>query len=227
MVNNYVMTEMSTAEAARRLGVSRREVQRLARAGELAAVRTIGDAYVIDPLAATARARADVQRGRPWSPEVAWAALWLLSGLDVGWLDYPQRRRLDQRLAYITVDRLLASTRRRATVVRYRGGRTAVDALRRSLVLTGLSAPDSLRTEIAFDDVGVDGYTDEVHMQSLVSEWELAADPQGSIVVRTTTFPDALEPRIMPTAVVAADLAASYDARERAVGRRELQGMLR
>jgi hypothetical protein len=64
-------------------------------------------------------------------------------------------------------------------------------------------------------------------MQSLVSEWELAADPQGSIVVRTTTFRGALEPRVMPTAVVAADLAASHDARERAVGRRELGRMLR
>lgn len=221
------MSDMSTSEAARRLGVSRREVQRLARSGDLAARRTIGDAYLIDPLAANARARADVERGRPWSPEVAWGALWLLSGIEVPWLDYHQRRRLDQRLASITVDRLLAATRRRATVARYRGGPTALEGMRSSLVLTGVSASEGLRTELAPDDSRVDGYCDEVQSRALVSRWELTPDPEGAIVVRATTLQDVLErERVMPPGVVAADLAGSYDVRERAAGRRALEEML-
>jgi excisionase family DNA binding protein len=225
--NNYVMSEMSSAEAARRLGVSRREVQRLARSGELAATRTIGDAYVIDPLAANARARAEVERGRPWSPEVAWAALWLISDLEVTWLDYYQRRRLDQRLASITVDRLLASTRRRATATRYRGARTALSEARRSLVLTGVSASESLRSDLVPDDSVVDGYADERRALALVRHLGLALDAEGPIVVRTTEVPEVLQRGgIMPTGVVAADLAGSNDARERSAGRRALQAML-
>jgi excisionase family DNA binding protein len=225
--NNYVMPEMSTAEAARRLGVSRREVQRLARSGDLAATRTIGDAYVIDPLAANARARAEVERGRPWSPEVAWAALWLISGLEVTWLDYYQRRRLDQRLANITVDRLLAATRRRATVTRYRGARTALSEARRSVILSGISASGSLRTDLAADASLVDGYADESQSRALVRRWELAPDPEGTIVIRTTDVSDVLRrDSVMPTGVVAADLAGSNDVRERSAGRRALQAML-
>lgn len=221
------MAEMSTSEAATRLGVSRREVQRLVRSGALAATRTIGDAYAIDLLAANARARDEIGRGRPWSPEVAWAALWLLSGLEVPWLDYFQRRRLDQRLANITVDRLLASTRRRASVVRYRGGPTAVAAMRSSLVLTGISASDSLRTELTPDESRVDGYADEARARELVQHWELSPDPDGSIVVRTAPALDVVRPeRMMPAAVVAADLAGSHDVRERAAGRRALEGMV-
>jgi excisionase family DNA binding protein len=221
------MPGMSTAEAARRLGVSRREVQRLAQSGELAAARTIGDAYVIDPLAANARARAEVERGRPWSPEVAWAALWLISDLEVTWLDYYQRRRLDRRLASITVDRLLASTRRRASVTRFRGTPTALNEVRRSLILSGLSASGILRTDLVPDDTVVDGYAEERQSHALVRRWELAPDPEGRIVIRTTDAPDVLQREgVMPAGVVAADLAGSNDARERSAGRRALQTIL-
>jgi excisionase family DNA binding protein len=221
------MPDMSTSEAARRLGVSRREVQRLVRSGDLAATRTVGDAYLIDPLAANARARADVERGRPWSPEVAWGALWLLSDLEVPWLDYHQRRRLDQRLALITVDRLLAATRRRATVAQYRGGPLALEKVRASLILTGASAPEGLHTELVPADSRVDGYCDERQARALVSRWQLTPDPEGAIVVRTTTLRDVLERKgAMPPGVVAADLGGSYDVRERAAGRRELERML-
>lgn len=221
------MTDMSTAEAARRLGVSRREVQRLVRAGDLAATRTVGDAYLIDPLAANARARADVERGRPWSPEVAWGALWILSGLETQWLDYFQRRRLDQRLATITVDRLLASTRRRATAARYRGARTAVDGMRRSLVLTGVSAPAAVATELVRDESTADGYTDDAGARELVKRWALTADRTGAIVIRTTSFGEILKTReAMPAAVVAADLAGSLETREREAGRRALEELL-
>jgi excisionase family DNA binding protein len=221
------MPDMSTAEAARRLGVSRREVQRLARSGDLAATRTIGDAYVIDPLAANARARTEVERGRPWSPEVAWAALWLISGLEATWLDYYQRRRLDHRLANIAVDRLLAATRRRAKVARYRGARTAVRELRQSLILSGVSASNSLRTDLAPDDSVVDGYADERRANALVRHLGLALDAEGPIVVRTTDVPDVLQREgVMPAGVVAADLAGSNDARERSAGRRALEAML-
>lgn len=48
------MTQMTTAEAALRLGVSQRQVQRLIEAGELPATRTAGDAWVVDAVATKA-----------------------------------------------------------------------------------------------------------------------------------------------------------------------------
>ena len=88
------MTQMSTAEAASRLGVSQRQVQRLIATDELRATRTAGDAWVLDALAVNAMTRKRRQRGRPWAPETAWAALWLLSGLAADWLDRRTASRL-------------------------------------------------------------------------------------------------------------------------------------
>ena len=51
------MTQMSTAEAASRLGVSQRQVQRLLATDELRATRTAGDAWVVDAKAVNVMAR--------------------------------------------------------------------------------------------------------------------------------------------------------------------------
>ncbi|MBN9374162.1 MAG: excisionase family DNA-binding protein, partial [Cellulomonas sp.] len=76
------MSEMTTAEASERLGVSQRQVQRLIRAGEVPARRTAGDAWALDALAVNARARSRPSRGRRWSTEISWGALWMLSGRE-------------------------------------------------------------------------------------------------------------------------------------------------
>ena len=98
---------MSTAEAASRLGVSQRQVQRLIATDELRATRTAGDAWVLDALAVNAMTRKRRQRGRPWAPETAWAALWLLSGLAADWLDRRTASRLQERLARLGVTAIL------------------------------------------------------------------------------------------------------------------------
>src|SRR5665647_1532829 len=91
------MTQMTTATAADRLGVSQRQVERLIASGELPASRTAGDAWVVDALALNALARARPARGRPWSTGTAWAALWHLSGLEADWL--PGQRLVHRRPA--------------------------------------------------------------------------------------------------------------------------------
>jgi hypothetical protein len=121
----------------------------------------------------------------------------------------------------------LASTRRRATVARYRGARTAIGEMRRSLILSGVSASDSLRTDLAPDDSVVDGYADERRANALMHHLGLALDTEGPIVIRTTDVPDVLQREgVMPAGVVAADLAGSNDVRERSAGRRALESML-
>ena len=48
------MTQVTTAEAAERLGISQRQVQRVIARGDLPAHRTAGDAWVVDALALNA-----------------------------------------------------------------------------------------------------------------------------------------------------------------------------
>src|SRR5665647_744281 len=108
------MTQMTTRDAAGRLGISQRQVQRLIAAGRLPSTRTAGDAWVVEALAVNAMTRARPDRGRPWSPATAWAALWRLSGLEVDWLDRRTTSRLTARLKSISPEELLHATRRRA-----------------------------------------------------------------------------------------------------------------
>src|SRR5688500_12902239 len=103
---------LSVADTARRLGVSRRQVQRLVSAGTLRAERGVGGALVVDPASVPA---VRPGRGRPWSPAMAWAALWELSGLPAEGLTPAQRRRLPGLLATAEPDRLVAAVRQRAT----------------------------------------------------------------------------------------------------------------
>lgn len=217
--------ELGTADAAARLGVSRREVQRLARAGDIPATRTVGDAYVVDFDGLSARARSDIERGRPWSEEVAWAALWSLAGLETPWLDYYQRRRLGVRMDGITLTRIVNSTRRRAITRRYRGSALAIETLKQSLILTGANA--------GVVDTGhepttaVDGYLDELLRPELILRLDLVPDVRGSIVIRSTEFKNVLWFRKeMPAPVVAADLMGSEDPFERDAGRAVLEQLL-
>jgi excisionase family DNA binding protein len=58
---------VTTDAAAKRLGVSQRQVQSLSASGDLAARRTAGDARLVNAPALNALARARPSRGRPWT----------------------------------------------------------------------------------------------------------------------------------------------------------------
>lgn len=65
---------MSTAEAADRLGVSERQVRRLATAGGLTG-RRVGGRWLIDADAVRDRCRSEPKTGRPLSARMAWSFL--------------------------------------------------------------------------------------------------------------------------------------------------------
>ncbi|MCL2849046.1 MAG: hypothetical protein FWE61_03235 [Micrococcales bacterium] len=216
------MTETTTADAAARLGVSQRQVQRLIAAGELSGRRTAGDAWLLDALAVNALARSRPGRGRPWEAATAWGALWLLSGLDAPWLDSRTRSRLAERLRDIDAEELVQVCRRRAVLVRCRVSESFVDDLRAALVLS-----DGGTVDLAVSS-GVEGYCDEPAWSALCSRLHMVADPRGNATVRVTSFSTVLHGRAaMPEAVVAVDLAESYETRERAAGLRALGRLLR
>jgi excisionase family DNA binding protein len=74
------MDWLSAAQAAEKLGVSERQVRRLAAEGDLESQR-IGAAWLIAASAVRDRARCEHVPGRPLSPAMAWAILWVVDHL--------------------------------------------------------------------------------------------------------------------------------------------------
>jgi len=221
------MSDMTTAEAARRLHVSQRQVERLIRRGDVPARRTAGDAWVVDALAVNALGRSRPTRGRPWSAEVAWGALWVLSDLEAPWLDPRTRVRVSSRLASMDALGLVHACRRRADVVRYRVSESFLDELRGALVVSGASAAE--RYSLAEEAARVEGYCDAETSAKLRAEFRLVDDERGNVTLRVTRFEDVVKSGLwtMPAAVVAVDLAESYEVREREAGLRAVEGLLR
>ncbi|MBU4213222.1 MAG: helix-turn-helix domain-containing protein [Actinobacteria bacterium] len=219
---------MTTEVAAERLGVSQRQVQRLIASGQLPARRTAGDAWLVDALSLNALARARPSRGRPWIRETAWAVLWELSGLAT---TVPTRRtsaRTMARLGSMSPDALVHACRRRATPHRFRASESFLDALRDRVALTGPSATTVGAFEMDADLGRVDGYCSRASLDDLVVRFHLAPDERGNVTLRVVEAPGEglLDRRSMPVAVVAVDLAESYEPRERTAGIRTLRRLL-
>jgi hypothetical protein len=223
------MTQMTTATAADRLGVSQRQVERLIASGELPASRTASDAWVVDALALNALARARPARGRPWSTGTAWAALWHLSGLEADWLDQRSARRLVERLRSLDADGLVHACRRRAATRHYRVSDSFIGDLRAAVVHSGTSAMSAVTFGMGADAARVDGYCDEGALAELEIRFHLVQDMRGNVTLRVAPL-RALpigDRHEMPVAVVAADLAESVEVRERSAGLRVLERLLR
>lgn len=217
---------MTTTEAAGRLHVSQRQIQRLISSGELAARRTAGDAWVLDALAVNSLARSRPSRGRPWSPQVAWGALWMLSGLEAAWVDDRTRSRLSSRLEGMDAAGVVHACRRRADVVRCRVSESFFDDIRGAIALSGVSAAEQFG--LAGDTARVEGYCGADAWPGFRSTFHVVEDARGNATIRVTAFTDVLasDEAAMPKAVVAVDLAESYEARERDAGLRELEELL-
>jgi excisionase family DNA binding protein len=218
--------ELSTSEVAGRLGVSQRQVQRLVASGQLAVTRRIGRNELVDAASAGRLAAADRRRGRSWDVGTAWAALWLLSGLDADWADRQTKYRLRRRLEAATPDALAWACRGRADVRRLRASGSFLEGLRSRLALTGASALERGRDLMSPAADSVEGYCSDPTGQSLIDEFFLVDDPAGNVTMRVTEFDQTPPGEPMPLAVVGVDLMESADPREQAAGRAILEGVL-
>lgn len=219
------MAEMTAAAAAERLEVSERQVARLARKGVLTVSRVVGrtlllDAASVHQLAARAR-----HNGRPWAASTAWAALALLSGDKVTWMQASGLSRLRHRLRASRATEVAWLARQRASVRRMQGwGKDS------GLLPTGVSALRNTEIAALFDltpvDRGSDGYVLASGFPDLVTNFGLFDDIEGDVVVRVV--PDdagyTLERPLI--AAIAVDLSESLDTREAAAGLRVLDRLL-
>lgn len=216
---------MTTVACAKVLGISARQVARLARAGELTVSRTVGGALLVDGASVHRLAKHGRHKGRPWSAATAWAALALLSGEHADWLDAPAISRLRHRLRASSASELCWMTRRRATVHRMRGwGKDE------GLLHSGVSALRDPAMSQLFDltavERGADGYVHARDFADLVTTLGLVEDRDGNVTVRAVADDSGYAVDHMLTAAVAVDLAESLDTRESAAGLRVLEDML-
>ncbi|MDH6284538.1 hypothetical protein [Prescottella agglutinans] len=228
------MSEMSVVDAATTLGVSSRQVERLAQAGDVVVTRRVGRSMLLDSSSVHRCAQMGRRRGRPWSEQAAWGALGLLSGLSVDWLPAAHRTRLRDRLRRSTADEVAYFARRRqARILRMRGWGAEMTGPGSVLIAGGVSALDAdLQLAERFGLTtghrdGVDGYVLAAHVEAIVGAFGLVPDLEGDVTLRVISdLHPVLTDGAVPVAVVAVDLMESLSARERRAGARVLQELL-
>jgi hypothetical protein len=216
---------MTTVASAEVLGVSVRQIARLARVGELTVTRTVGGALLLDGASVHRLAKQGRHNGRPWAAATAWASLAVLSGERVDWLDASAMSRLRHRLRASSAPELCWMTRRRASAHRMRGWgkdtgllHSGVSALRDPVV--------SERFNLTAVNSGFDGYVRARDFAGVTTTLGLLDDVDGDITVRVVPDDAGYAVDHVLTAAVAVDLAGSLDTRESAAGMRVLEDIL-
>jgi excisionase family DNA binding protein len=214
------MVDISSQEAANRLGISQRRVRRLVAAGDLRGHQFAG-VWHVDARDVAHRKAVSPNRGRPWSERVAWGGLWLLSGLTVDWLGDTEKWRLRKRLSEMSPEALALAVRRRARVERCRILPAYLEAVTqaRGVVSGGLSAATSAGADIVGMDLA-ELYCGGETRDALFTRFAITADSSSrpNLIVRTIENPDLaqllLDARTaMPPAAVAVDLIDSIESR--------------
>ena len=218
--------EVTLADAARRLGVTPRQAQRLAREGRLQEVRRVGNTVLVDDSSLTALSRASRGAGRRWEAKTAWAAIELLETGATQRLRGTTLSRLTSKVRSLTVEEFVRLASQRATTYRCQQSRRSEAALREALLLSGVSRLTDPGVAEHFALAPLAGSLMEVYV--LTAEWPshrerfgLVADAEGDVLIHVTT----IEP-VLGLVATALDLAERGSARERSAAVRVLQRML-
>ncbi|MES2211094.1 MAG: helix-turn-helix domain-containing protein [Chloroflexota bacterium] len=218
MVEDNGRSYVSPAQAAERLGVSRRRIYDLAKTDRLEAVG-IGGRLLIATDSLDALAAAGDRVGRPLSPRRAWGLILLASGEDLRVLDPVTRSKL-RRMAR---ERDLWSMRSR-----FSGRATRHDLRAHPSDLRRIDAePEVVRTgplvaaeaglALVAADAPPEFYVDTATATRLATKYRLMPSTDPNVVLRVV--PDEVWPwlsrSVAPAVAVALDVAESRDARSR------------
>lgn len=222
--------QLSTAEAAGRLGVSDRQVRRLVQRGELPAT-WIGGRLVLDSADVDRRIARAPDRGRPFASRTAWAALWEISGERVSWLQSSEGSRLRRWLRHATPEPLALATRERARVERYRVLPRYLDELAGAtgVIRGGVSAVDEVSADIVTLGAA-ELYCSEQTRRRLVADHGLTESREPNVVIRIPLLDFSLLDHgrtAMPAGVIAIDLLEADDVRTRRAGHQVADQLLR
>ena len=171
-------------------------------------------AWLADP-EAVARYEISARRGsgRTLDASTAWGLLWELSGLDADWLSDSTRARVRRRIRNSDATSIAAAVASRTRAHRYTSANTERAAA--GLIRTGRSAASLLGTDLIEDTRNVAGYVRSGSVDDYASAHFLVEHVNGKDVLYENTLPISYGADAMPPAVIAADLSASTDTRER------------
>lgn len=218
------MVDLTATQLAERLGVTTRRARDLLRSGEITGRQLANGTWLADG-DAVARYEVSAARGsgRTLDAATAWGLLWELSGLDADWLSASTRARVRRRIRGSDADAIAAAVAKRARAHRF----TAANAERASagLIRTGRAAVSVLHTDLIEDARQVAGYVGSGAIDDYARSHFMIPSAAGHDVIFENTLPIDYVGETMPAAVIAADLAASTDTRERSAGLHALEEM--
>lgn len=210
-------------EAARLLGVSKRQVARL---GEQGQIQYLSRGLVDRGSVNQYLSEREFSRTRPWSEATAWGAVGLLAGIDIGWLGPAQASRLRGRLRALAAveegaHELVSRARARASIRTYESFDFLVSRVKKDVIVIGrrgLGLTDARKDQI-------DGYVSTEALAELEMSLGLHRDARGTMILRATDFDLGIIKDIVSQgngALAAFDAAGSMDPREKGVGSRAL-----
>lgn len=208
------MTDLTATQLSERLGVTRRRALDLLRTETITGRQLANGTWLADS-DAVARYEVSARRGsgRTLDAATAWGLLWELSGLEADWLSASTRARVRRRIRNSDASSIASAVASRTRVHRY----AAANAERAAegLVRTGRSAAGALGTDLIEDTRNVSGYVRSGPVDEYALTHFMIEQANGRDLLYENTLPVKYEGEAMPAAVVAADLAASTNTRER------------
>ena len=218
---NMELAEMSTAEAARELGVTRQHVDALLTSGALTGRTIDGRRWLVDASSVRAYDAIRTTPGARWSPTAAWAVLDTLDGAALP-ADPKLRHRTATRIRTLDARTLGRKVATRVTTHRFVAEDR--DAVAADLALTGGSAHAEHITGLTGARTITEGYLRGQDLEAFIVRHLLIPDANGNVIVYNgagdryaTTEPG--------PAVIAADLIRSTNTRERSAGLTLLEGL--
>lgn len=218
------MSILNAPAAAKKLGVSERRMRALAESGSVPAEK-VGSRWIFDSDLLLDHLHRNSSPGRPFSQLHALGLLFLASDEEPSWLSGYEKWRL-ARSVRPGLREALPRLRARARVGFWRAPVALIDRLQKEarFVRSGVSAAEEVRAEIHGRGIA-DGYWVASEAAALIHRYALSrvAEAAANLVIREVDDPRPLEHRrVMPVAVVAADLSESSSARARRAGQQLL-----
>lgn len=208
---------LTTAEVAKRLGLSSSRIQAMIRNGQLRSI-PVNSRQNLVPLQSVSQAKLYRKHsGRPYAEDTAIAILYMLSGKQVSWLTKQHRYRIRRQLAQADAATLIRNLRNRATVLEYQSSPSAAEAIRYDIRES--ASVTKTRNQLQLMDAQVvEGYITARKLPDVTRKYRLNPDLKPIRVrlhicdhIDNSSGP-------LPEAFSAIDLAESTDIRERIAG---------
>jgi hypothetical protein len=227
------MEMILTSEAAEILGISKRQIARLAASGELDSITLSNGLLQISVKSVIKRKKFSSQPGRPLSSESAWAIISLLSGSEPNWIDKTTRNRYISKLLEIVnmseenaLQKITWLCKSRSkTIKTYR---TDVKYISQIQTLEDEKFKRNLNQSNVIQNSNIfDSYVNTSFQSQIEQQFFLAEDSKGNVILRMTDFPleKLSDDKILQTAKFL-DMIESLDTRTNSEGTQKIFRLL-